>query len=244
MNSARLAGVHRGLLRSAATRASATISAATLSPCDHSARAFAARAYSNAALAYGPRDGRALSHSPPRRPDRSSSAAWVFGSISRSSRRAAPSTASLPTSWRKPSRARVLSRAASSCACATRRAASRGRRALGLVDHFVRALARLFEDLRRAVARLADNLLGARLGFGQVLLALGGGGQAVGNFLLAHFDHLHDVGPNEFHHGPGDQEKHDPLDDQRNVLSSCPSPSEALRRCVYLAPKVPKKGLA
>src|SRR5208283_5863308 len=47
-----------------------------------------------------------------------------------------------------------------------------GRRTLGLVDHLVRALARLVENLRRPVARLADDLLGARLGFGQVLLAL------------------------------------------------------------------------
>ena len=46
-------------------------------------------------------------------------------------------------------------------------------RALGFVDDFVRALARLIDDLRRAVARLADDFLGARLGFAQVLFALG-----------------------------------------------------------------------
>ena len=49
--------------------------------------------------------------------------------------------------------ARTLARA-SSCACVTRRAASAAAVALGLVDHLVRALACLIEDLRGRCAPL------------------------------------------------------------------------------------------
>src|SRR5580704_8319295 len=44
--------------------------------------------------------------------------------------------------------------------------------ALGLLDHLVRAFARLIENLRGALARLADDLLRSCLCLVQVLLAL------------------------------------------------------------------------
>src|SRR5580692_11653259 len=43
------------------------------------------------------------------------------------------------------------------------------RRALGFFDHFIRTLARLVDDLRSAVTRFADDLLGTRLGFAEFL---------------------------------------------------------------------------
>src|ERR1700678_4329697 len=49
----------------------------------------------------------------------------------------------------------------------TLRLARRG--ALGFFDDFIRTLARLVDELRCAVARFADDLLGARLGFAEFL---------------------------------------------------------------------------
>src|SRR5271165_360447 len=89
-------------------------------------------------------------------------------------------------------------------------------RALGFVDDLVRALAGLFDDLRGALTGLADDLLGARLGLLEVLLTLARRRKTLGQLLLARFDGLHDVGPDELHDRPGDQEEHHPLDDQRN----------------------------
>ena len=83
----------------------------------------------------------------------------------------------LATSRRRLSRARVLS-SAHLLVRLREQALRLGRgSALGFIDHFVRALARLIEDLRGAFARLADDLLGALGLRSQVLLALLGGGQ-------------------------------------------------------------------
>src|ERR1700736_5706093 len=57
-------------------------------------------------------------------------------------------------------------------------------RTLGLLDDFVRTLAGLVDDLRRTIARFADDFLGALLRLVEILLALAGRGQSVGNFLL------------------------------------------------------------
>src|ERR1700678_1898783 len=89
------------------------------------------------------------------------------------------------------------------------------RRALGFFYDFVRTLARLVDDLRSAVTRFADDLLGTRLGFAEFFFAFAGRSQARGNFLLPLLDGAHEPGPEEFHDRPCDQEKHHPLDDQR-----------------------------
>src|SRR5580692_9654252 len=88
--------------------------------------------------------------------------------------------------------------------------------ALGLFDHLVRALARLIDDLRRTLARLADDLLRSRLGLIQVLLALGGRRQTLGDHLLSSLDLHEKERPYVLHHQPGDEEKYEPLNDKRN----------------------------
>src|SRR3984885_14339739 len=88
--------------------------------------------------------------------------------------------------------------------------------ALGFLDHLVRALARLIDDLRRALARRADDLFRSRLGLVQVLLALRGRRQTLGDHLLSSLDFHEKEWPYVLHHQPGDEEKYEPLNDKRN----------------------------
>src|SRR5882762_10405974 len=59
-------------------------------------------------------------------------------------------------------------------------------RALGVID-----------DLRGAIARFADDFLGARLSLAEFLFAFAGCRQALGDFFLPRLDDLDDAGPNE-----------------------------------------------
>src|SRR5271165_6989867 len=214
MKPARADAVTSGSWASAWTRGSATTSHATWRPCDQAASEPAPRAYSNAALAYG----RAMvARSATRHLGRQ-----LIQQLRVSLRIDLAPDQARCTLDREPSH--LMAQRFTRTGTFARRFIAPlreqplrlgGGRALGVLDHLVGALARLIEDQRRPITRLAEDFLGAGLRFLQILFALGGGGQAFGNFLLPRFDHVHDIGPNEFHDGPGDEEKHDPLDHQR-----------------------------
>src|SRR5208283_5792257 len=166
----------------AAIRGSSTISAANSSPCDHRAKAFASRAYSNAAFAYGRAMVARSAMS-----DLGRQFVEQLGVSSRVDFALQQARCALHGEL-----AHFLAQAFAGARTLARRFVARlgqqtlrlgGGRALGLVDHLVRALAGLVQNLRRPVARLAQDFLGARLGFGQVLFTLGGGGQTGGDLL-------------------------------------------------------------
>src|SRR5271169_6280722 len=168
IRSPKSAALHCGLLVSAATRGSATICVAVFKPRDHSAVALASRAYSNAAFAYG----RAMVAR--------SATGNLRGQIvqqfrvrlgidlapeqarSAFDRKLADFLAELFTRPRAFAGHFIVGLRHQTLCLA-------GGGALGLLDDFIVALAGNVHDLPRAVARFADDFLGALLGLRQVL---------------------------------------------------------------------------
>ena len=101
-----------------------------------------------------------------------------------------------------------------------------GGRALGLLDHFVRAFARLIDDVRRAVPRFADDRLRALVGLHQVLLALLGGGESRCDLARALFHRPQNHRPHELHREPDEGDEHEHLHDQREIDVHSSSPDQ------------------
>src|SRR5688500_11428277 len=99
---------------------------------------------------------------------------------------------------------------------------------LGLAHQLVRALVGDVNDLHGLLPGFRQDRLRAVPRVGQFLLALLARGDAVGDFLAARLDDVHQHGPDEFHAEPDEDDHRDRLPDQCQVEVHRTSPSVAI----------------